>query len=267
MARPRRRPAGGEPAPGVRHPAVGAAGGHRLRHGPPPAQPRGARRVPRAHGGKPPQPLLRPRRRRRRAGGPRGGGVRGVRGPADTDAGQCRLRRPGGDELEDRELLRLPPRHLRRRSHPARAGAGREVRRPAERTLRGERAAGGGRPSRHQPLRWHARRRAGGDHGIGRPLPAARGRSPPGVRGERRVLRRHRRGGAPVRREPGRGRRWRQLRRTGGGVPRRPGKSGDRGHQRAGARRPDVPLPRRPAGEPPQCPGHDPDQHRPPRRR
>ena len=53
-------------------------------------------------------PLLRPRHPRRRAGRPGGGGLRRVRGPADAARGAARHGRPGGAELADRELPRVP---------------------------------------------------------------------------------------------------------------------------------------------------------------
>ena len=67
--------------------------------------------------------------RRRRAGGPRGGGLRRVGGARRAGARVERARRPGGLELEDRELPRLSDRHLRAGARRPRLRAGAEVRR------------------------------------------------------------------------------------------------------------------------------------------
>ena len=98
----------------------------------------------------------------------------------------------GGVELADRELPRLPHRHLGRRPHPAGLHPGREVRRLPHRPVRGDVAARGGGPPDPRPVR---RQRGGGPRrhrGQRRTLPAPRRRSPRGVRGQRRLLRRDR---------------------------------------------------------------------------
>ena len=67
---------------------------------------------------------------RRRAGGSRGRGVRRVGGAAHDPRRAQRARRPGGDELEHRELSRVPERRHRRRSRAPRGDARRRVSAP-----------------------------------------------------------------------------------------------------------------------------------------
>ena len=87
-----------------------------------PSQERDRRQDRPAHGRG--APLLRPRHPRRRAGRPGGGGLRGVRGPADAPRGASRDRRPGGAELADRELPRVSGGRQRGRSRAARDDPG-----------------------------------------------------------------------------------------------------------------------------------------------
>ena len=117
----------------------------------------------------------------------------------------------------------------------------------------------GGRTPRRAPVRRDRRRRPGRDRRDRRPLPAAGGGPARGVRVQRRVLRRHRAGGAAMPRRAGRGRRRRQLGRAGRGVPRRRGQPGHRRHPGPGPRGEHVALPGRPDRSPRAH--HGADQH------
>ena len=76
------------------------------------------------------RPRRRPGRRRWRAGGPRGRGVRRVRGSRHGAARLSGAGRPGRHHLPDRELPGLPGGHQRRRAGPAGDGPGAQVRHP-----------------------------------------------------------------------------------------------------------------------------------------
>jgi hypothetical protein len=194
----------------------------------------------------PPPRRLRPVHPWRRAGGADGRRLRGLGRTANADRRGACARRPGGHELADRELSRLP-----RRSQRHRAGRGR---------LSPGAAAGGGVPDRgcRRP-----RAPASGRNRRGRALerlddPDAkrrdrnRGRLPPprrpGNRGAdrpRRTLRQPIRRGRELSGAPGRGRRRGQLRRTGGSLPRRPCRPGHAAGSSRIARPADVAVPGR----------------------
>ncbi len=235
--------ADGAQAPRRGRPRAGAPGGDPPRRARPGrADARTAGRGPRGNGG-PRRRRVRRRRDRRRSGGPVRGRLRSVRGARDPRARGARGRRPGGVELADPELPRLPARRER-------VGAGRTGL-PAGVGLRGQ---GGVHLSRH---RARARRRATGrrtveregrDGRVGGPrhgghLPAAgRARARGAERGGRllrgRDLRGPDRGGG--RRLRGRGC---QLRRPDRAAPGAPGAQRDAGGPRPIAASEDVRLP------------------------
>ena len=99
--------------------------------------------------------VLRRRRRGRRTGG---SGERGLRRVGGTAHGARRVGgggRTGGDELDDRELPRLPDGRDGRRSRAARHDAGEEVRRRAAHRTGGRRAATRGSVSHRRARRRH----------------------------------------------------------------------------------------------------------------
>ena len=104
---------------------------------PAPSVARRARRASRAHVPPGAGIHVRPRRGRERSRRPGGRGVRGLRGARHRLARRGLDRRPGGCELADRELRRVPERHLRRRARVACGHPGAAARRPAERSVRG----------------------------------------------------------------------------------------------------------------------------------
>ena len=108
--------------------------------------------------------------------------------------------RPGGVELADRELPRVPDRDLGRRPDPAGHDPGREVRGLPHRAVRGHVPARGGGPPDPRALRRHRVGRPRRHRRQRCPLPAPRRRPARRVRGHQRVLRGHRDGAAPVRR-------------------------------------------------------------------
>ena len=87
-----------------------------------------------------------------------------------------------------------------------------------------------------------------GGHRHRRAVPAPPRARRGSVRGHERLLRGDPGGGASLRRRAGRRGRWRQLGRSGRGVPRRPGVDGAAGRARVRPRHDHVPVPRRPAG-------------------
>ena len=130
-----------------------------------------------------------------------------------------RPRRPGGLELPHRELPGLPHGHLRPGPGGPRVSPGREVRGES-----GGGPGGGGPDLRRPAAARHVRRRRDGAGQCGRGghrrglSQAHRARARP-VRGQWRVLRRHARGGAALRRRGDRGGGRGQLGRAGRGVP------------------------------------------------
>ena len=99
----------------------------------------------------------RSRRRRRRSGGTGGRGVRRLGRPGRPGARKQRARRPGGIELEDRELPRISDRHFRSGSRRAGLPAGAEVRRTGDDRERGDGADLRSSAVPHQGRRRHAR--------------------------------------------------------------------------------------------------------------
>src|SRR5918997_826841 len=219
VARPR-------PRPGGRPPARARGDLERPPAGDVPARRLGARGADAARAGRAARPadaggarLLRPDHRRRRAGRPGGRGLRRVRGPAHRARGAVGAGRPGGSELADRELPRLPERAVGRRPRPPRARPGAALRRgaaarPGGRRARGARAAAG----RHAGRRRRAGRPQRAHRHRGR-LPPARGAGRRGARGQGHLLRRLADRGGGLRRPDRRGHRRRQQRRPGRGPP------------------------------------------------
>ena len=159
-------------------------------------------RRPRTHRDLRPRAGVRPRRRRRRSGGPRGRGLRRVGGAAHDRHRKRRARRPGRDELEDRELPRLSDRHLGPGARRPRTGAGAEVRRATRALARGRRPR-----LRHDAVPAAARRRRTGPRPRDRrrhrrALSQARRCRRRALRRRRHLLRGDRDGSGPVRAAP-----------------------------------------------------------------
>ena len=190
---PRAVPLGGRGVgPGGGSP--GGRGGDRGRAGPParlpgrlaPAGPgqRGDRGEDRAADARRPADL-RPRHRRRRPGRPRGGGLRRVGRPEHAARGARGARRPGGHDLANRELPRLPGRPVRSRPDATRRGPGHPPRGRAAHLARGDRAPPGGPLSPADPRRRERDRLRRPPRRLGRPVPAPRGRGDRPARGRR----------------------------------------------------------------------------------
>ncbi len=113
----------------VRHRPRRIARRHHLGIGPAAPHPRLFGRVPGPHGAEPARPLLRPGRRRRRSRRPGRLRLRRLRGTAHARPREVRRRWPGGVELTDRELPRVPHGDLGWRPDSAGHDPGREVRR------------------------------------------------------------------------------------------------------------------------------------------
>ena len=128
---------------------------------------------------------LRPRHRRRRPGRPRGGGLRRVGRPEHAARGARGARRPGGHDLANRELPRLPGRPVRGRPGAARRGPGHPPRGRAAHLARGDRAPPGGPLSPADPRRRERDRLRRPPRRLGRPVPAPRGRGDRPARGRR----------------------------------------------------------------------------------
>ena len=180
---------------------------------------RGARRRPGADRDDRSRARLRRRRRRRRPGGTRGRRLRRIgRAGHDRHRGHG-ARRPGRHLVQDRELSRLPDRHLRPGARRSRAGAGAEVRSAACDLAQCCRHR-----LRQSTLPDQARRRSDdlcpcNRRRHRRPLPKAGCAELREVRRSGHPLRRHRHGGAALRRRRGDRCRRRQLGRPGRGVP------------------------------------------------
>ena len=170
------------------HHLDGPAAGHAGRARPPPrADLLGASGLP-----------GRPGRGGYRTGRARSRGVRGGRGAAHLRDRRGGGRRPGGRELTDRELRRVPERDLRRRADLARRRAGPTARGTADGAVPGRGASGRGRPPDHHPGRRKRGRHAGRRDRHRCAVPPAPDRRPRAVRGSRRVLRRDGHRGAAV---------------------------------------------------------------------
>ena len=129
--------------------ADGAAVGDRHRHGAAPGNSGRRRLLSRVDRRQPAEPLLRPARGRRRSSRAGGGRLRGLRRAAHARTGDDRARRPGGDELADRELPGVSDGHLRCGADPTGDHPGREVRGQPHRSV-------------HRRLARHSRRASRG---------------------------------------------------------------------------------------------------------
>ena len=185
-SRPRRRRAARALPGGDRR----GAGRHLPRRGgPQEPDERAARRVPPDESGVRPRDGPRSDRHRRGAGGARGRRLRRLRGARRARARDDRAGRAGGDELEDRELPRLPDRHLGAGARRARARPGAEVR-GRRGGRRHRRAPAVPPPSVPDRARERAcRARADDRRRDRRRIPADRHREPVAVRGRGRLLR------------------------------------------------------------------------------
>ena len=177
-------------------------------------------------------------------------------------------RRPGGIELADRELSRVPDGHLRRRSGPTSGRTGREVRREPHQPVRSHVLEGGRRLPDACEL-------SDGTEVTGRAVVVATGASyrrsghptARGVRGQRRLLRGHRDGSTPCATSPVVVVGWRQLGGTGGDLPCPVGQRGDHRHPWRRPRCPHVAVPHGPDRCPPEDRGSDEVSGHRPRRR